>query len=280
MAAESTYGTISAIRPSTGKIVWQRKTAWLWSGSLATAGGLLFVGDNDGWFRAYDARSGKTLWEFFCGAGVNAPPIAFEQDGEQFIAVIAAGSRYSSLHGSALLVFGLGAGRASAPGATPSEAAPSPSASAAPWPPEGATRAGAHLAYAANQRTAWIDLQASAMRFNGTANGAETFVVPLGWTVELRMRNTDALPHSARVVARLDTIPLTLPAATAPGAETANAEAGLPHDAAQTFRWTADRAGDFLIACAVPGHAAAGMYLRLVVQADAALPTSSTARRR
>jgi alcohol dehydrogenase (cytochrome c) len=81
VAAESTYGTISAIHPSTGKIAWQRRTGWLWSGALATAGGLVFVGENDGWFRAYDARTGRPLWEFFCGAGVNAPPVSFEMDG-------------------------------------------------------------------------------------------------------------------------------------------------------------------------------------------------------
>src|SRR5262249_50107829 len=115
VAAESTYGTISAIRPSTGKIAWQRRTRWLWSGALATPRGLGFVGDIAGWLRAYDARPGRTLGEFFCGAGVSAPPVSFELDGEQFVAVVAAGSRYSELRGSALLIFGLGAGRAEAP---------------------------------------------------------------------------------------------------------------------------------------------------------------------
>ncbi|HEX5073863.1 MAG TPA: PQQ-binding-like beta-propeller repeat protein [Gemmatimonadaceae bacterium] len=278
--AESTYGTISAIRPSTGKIAWQRRTGWLWSGALATAGGLLFVGENDGWFRAYDARTGRPLWEFFCGAGVNAPPVSFELDGEQFIAVVAAGSRYSESRGSALIVFGLGGDRAapmmaaerSIPSSTPDRAET--------WPPDGATRVGSRLAYSGAQRVAWIgvDADSRAMSFNSAANGGETFVVPLGWTVEVRLHNADAAPHSARVIASRDTIPLTIPGAVFAGAESASAEAGVGSGRSQVFRFSASRAGNYLIACAVPGHAAAGMYVRLVVQADVARPSWRGAR--
>ena len=269
--AESTYGTISAIRPSTGTIAWQRRTSWLWSGALATAGGLVFVGDVDGWLRAYDARTGRTLWEFFCGAGVNAPPVSFELDGEQFIAVVAAGSRYSELHGSGLVVFGIGAGRAP----MPMELAGTPRSlgaeRAAPWPPDSATRVGANLAYSSTQRMAWINVDADprAMSFNAAARGGETFVVPLGWTVEIRLRNRDAVPHSVRVVSATDTLPLSLPSASFSGAETATAEAGLAYGRQEVVRFKADHAGKFLIACAVPGHAAAGMYVQLVVETGA-----------
>ena len=284
VAAESTYGTISAIRPSTGKIAWQRRTGWLWSGALATAGGLLFVGENDGWFRAYDAHTGRTVWEFFCGAGVNAPPVSFELDGEQFIAVVAAGSRYSEARGSALLVFGLGGGRAAPPVmAVERPAAPSsPADHAEAWPPDSATRVTSRLAYSSAQRVAWIgvDADSRAMSFNAAAHGGETFVVPLGWTVEVRLRNGDAAPHSARVIAARDTIPLTISRAVFAGAESSNAEAGLAYGRRQVFRFTADRAGEFLIACAVPGHAAGGMYVRLVVQADAIKPRWSSSARR
>ena len=44
-------------------------------GALATAGRPLFVGESDGWFKAYDAATGKVLWSFFAGAGVNAPSL-------------------------------------------------------------------------------------------------------------------------------------------------------------------------------------------------------------
>jgi PQQ-dependent dehydrogenase (methanol/ethanol family) len=282
VAAESTYGTISAIRPSTGKIAWQRRTGWLWSGALATAGGLLFVGETDGWLRAYDARTGRTVWEFFCGAGVNAPPVSFELDGEQLIAVVAAGSRYSQTRGSALLLFGLGAAGAARPPAAQTPATPSPSARAEPWPPEHATRDAPHLAYDSTQRVAWVgvDANAGAMRYNGAAHGGETFVIPLGWTVEVRLRNADATPHSARVVAATDSVPLTISAASFAGAESANAAVGLPYGGSDVFRFKADRSGAYLIACAVPGHAAAGMYVRLVVRPDVSRPSSSPTARR
>ena len=278
VVAESTYGTISAIRPSTGKIAWQRRTGWLWSGALATAGGLVFVGDNAGWLRAYDARTGKTLWEFFCGAGVNAPPVSFELDGEQFIAVLAAGSRYSDLHGSALLVFGLGA-RVTEPAPTTVVAQSSSNVRDEPWPRDSATRASPNLAYSSAKQTAWIGVEADAraMSFNSAPRGAETFVVPLGWTVEIRLRNRDAAPHSARVVSATDTLPLALPAASFPGAENSKAETGLAYGRSDVFRFKADHAGKFLIACAVPGHAAAGMYVQLVIEPN--LSAASSMRR-
>jgi PQQ-dependent dehydrogenase (methanol/ethanol family) len=280
--AESTYGTISAIRPSTGKIVWQRRTSWLWSGALATASGLVFVGDNDGWLRAYDARTGRTLWEFFCGAGVNAPPISFELNGEQFIAVVAAGSRYSEHHGSALLIFGVGSNGVgqSVPATVVTQSLGS--ARDEPWPSDSAVRAAPKLAYSSARRVAWIGVDADprAMSFNTAARGGETFVVPLGWTVEIRLRNRDAAPHSARIVSAMDTLPLTLPAPVFPGAQSANAEAGLAYGRSEVFRFKAERAGRFLIACAVPGHAAAGMYVRLVVQPNASLPSWSASATR
>ena len=128
---------------------------------------------------------------------------------------------------------------------------------------------------------AWIgvDADARAMSFNAAANGDETFVVPLGWTVEIRLSNGDAAPHSARVVPVLDTIPLTILGAVFAGAESANAEAGIAFGRSQVFRFSTSRAGKYLIACAVPGHAAAGMYVRLMVQADVSTPSWRGARR-
>jgi glucose dehydrogenase len=103
------WSTLAAVDPLTGKIRWQTRTAPLSTlgGALATGGGLVFAGDQGGWFRAYDQRNGKVLWEFMCGAGVNAPPVAFEQDGETWIAVAAGGSFYDGGFGDAVFVFGL-----------------------------------------------------------------------------------------------------------------------------------------------------------------------------
>ena len=85
-------GTLSAIDPKDGKIKWQLKTDLpMMSGALATAGGLLFAGESNGDFIAVDARSGKRLWRFATGAGVNAPAITYRVGGRQYVAVAAGG---------------------------------------------------------------------------------------------------------------------------------------------------------------------------------------------
>jgi PQQ-dependent dehydrogenase (methanol/ethanol family) len=60
----------------------------LWSPALATAGGIVFYGTMDGWFKAIDARSGKLLWQFKTGSGIIGQPISYRgPDGHQYIAV-------------------------------------------------------------------------------------------------------------------------------------------------------------------------------------------------
>ena len=44
---------------------------------LATAGDLVFTGEGNGSFNAFDAKTGKKLWSFQCGAGVNSPPVSY-----------------------------------------------------------------------------------------------------------------------------------------------------------------------------------------------------------
>jgi alcohol dehydrogenase (cytochrome c) len=101
-------GILSAIEIATGKIKWKSdRPGTVWSGTLATAGGLVFMGESDGWFRAYDAENGNILWSFFCGAGVDSSPITYELDGRQYIAVAAGGIRYAQLKGNSIFVFAL-----------------------------------------------------------------------------------------------------------------------------------------------------------------------------
>jgi len=57
------------------------------SAALPTAGGLVFAGSLDRWFRAYDDTTGKVLWETRTSNAVNAPPISFSVGGKQYIAV-------------------------------------------------------------------------------------------------------------------------------------------------------------------------------------------------
>ena len=87
------FGNVTAVDYNTGKIAWQVKTPLpMMGGALATAGGLVFAGEGDGWFRAYDAKSGKVLWSFYANAGVNAPPASYSVDGKQYIVVGAGGN--------------------------------------------------------------------------------------------------------------------------------------------------------------------------------------------
>jgi alcohol dehydrogenase (cytochrome c) len=93
IATEPSFGNVTAVDYNTGKIAWQVKTPLpMMGGALTTAGGLMFTGEGDGWFRAYDAKSGKVLWSFFAGAGVNAPPASYTVDGKQYIVVGAGGN--------------------------------------------------------------------------------------------------------------------------------------------------------------------------------------------
>ncbi len=107
---EEQSGTFTAIDVNTGKIAWQNKLPDpLIGGALATAGGVVFTGgDGTGNFYAFDAKTGKELWRFQCGAGVNAAPISFEVDGEQFIAVAAGGNfQLRFPYGDSVFIFGL-----------------------------------------------------------------------------------------------------------------------------------------------------------------------------
>jgi len=57
-------------------------------GMLPTAGGLVFHGNIQGWFKALDASTGKLLWQFNTGSGISAGPVTYELDGKQYVAVV------------------------------------------------------------------------------------------------------------------------------------------------------------------------------------------------
>jgi alcohol dehydrogenase (cytochrome c) len=60
-----------------------------WAGVLATGGGLVFSGSDEGNFYALDGRTGKPLWDFQTGGPIAANPISFAVDGKQYVAVAA-----------------------------------------------------------------------------------------------------------------------------------------------------------------------------------------------
>jgi PQQ-dependent dehydrogenase (methanol/ethanol family) len=84
-------GVFTAWDPINRRPVWEIKEDLpLWSPALATAGGLVFYGTMDGWFKAVDARTGKLLWQFKAGSGIIGQPISYRgPDGRQYIAVVA-----------------------------------------------------------------------------------------------------------------------------------------------------------------------------------------------
>jgi PQQ-dependent dehydrogenase (methanol/ethanol family) len=90
---EAQAGNITAVDYNTGKIKWQVKTPEpMIGGILATAGGLVFTGEGNGKFAAYNSSNGEELWNFRAGAGVNAPPSTYMLDGRQYIVVGAGGN--------------------------------------------------------------------------------------------------------------------------------------------------------------------------------------------
>jgi len=97
--AEPFLGFLKAIDPTTGEVKMKfQHTSPTWSGVLSTAGGLIFSGDAEGNFIAFDAASLKPLWHFQMGGAVYAPPMAFAVDGKEYVAIAA---------GSAIYTFGL-----------------------------------------------------------------------------------------------------------------------------------------------------------------------------
>jgi alcohol dehydrogenase (cytochrome c) len=96
---EQRWGAVRAIDPTTGDVKWEFKmfrpsTA----GTLATAGGLVFTGDRDGYFIAVDARTGTPLWKVHVGGPVASGPITYSINNRQHVAISA---------GSSVFTFGL-----------------------------------------------------------------------------------------------------------------------------------------------------------------------------
>jgi alcohol dehydrogenase (cytochrome c) len=102
-------GPFVALDVETGKIAWQYKAPQpLIGGALATAGNLVFMGEGNGWFDAFNASTGDRVWRYNLGAGVNAPPITYQVNGEQYVAVAAGGNfQMTYPYGDTLAIFKL-----------------------------------------------------------------------------------------------------------------------------------------------------------------------------
>jgi len=106
---EAQWGRLVAVNLDTGKVAWGVKTDQpLVGGVLATAGNLVFNGEANGWFKAFDATNGKELWRFNAGAGVNAPAVSYMVNGKQYVAVAAGGNnQIDAKRGNSVFVFAL-----------------------------------------------------------------------------------------------------------------------------------------------------------------------------
>jgi glucose dehydrogenase len=108
-ATQGIYGLVTAVDLATGRIAWQtRLPKPQIGGVLATAGGLVFSGSSDKHVVALDARTGRPLWSYPTDAAVNAPPITYEVDGVQYVAVAATGLQtLNTPRGDEMLAFAL-----------------------------------------------------------------------------------------------------------------------------------------------------------------------------
>ena len=106
---EEQWGRVAAVNVDTGKISWKFDTEQpLIAGALATAGDLVFYGEGNGLFRALDARNGKLLWEYQCGAGANAMPVSYSVKDRQYVAMGCGGNTQLDFkRGNTMFVYAL-----------------------------------------------------------------------------------------------------------------------------------------------------------------------------
>jgi len=87
--SDGQYGRVMAVNLATRKVAWvERQRAPVTTGTLATAGGLVFEGSMDRWFRARDDSNGKVLWHVRLNDVPNSAPISYSVNGRQYVAIV------------------------------------------------------------------------------------------------------------------------------------------------------------------------------------------------
>jgi alcohol dehydrogenase (cytochrome c) len=84
---------LRALDPVTGAKRWEYPMAGpatMWAGTVATAGGLIFFGDDQGQLVAVDSANGKDLWHYNMGQYLSASPMTFSVNGRQYVAIVSA----------------------------------------------------------------------------------------------------------------------------------------------------------------------------------------------
>ena len=114
---QSSYGHLSAVDVSSGAVKWRYKDDYpLVGGTMATAGGLVFTGDQKGYALAFDDTTGELLWKFQTGSTVRGQPATYKVNGRQYVAIPSGGGGLAvslvgenplASKGSTLFVFAL-----------------------------------------------------------------------------------------------------------------------------------------------------------------------------
>lgn len=173
--------------------------------------------------------------------------------------------------------------RASSPAPTtaaaPAASAASTSTAASAAASDSSVKVNEFLSYDPAAKTVSLELFAAhgsvngGMNFNGASNGGSTITVPVGWTVSWSFKNEDAIPHSAIVLPNKMPFPAQPQEPAIPRAYTKDVTAGLPTNGTDQTTFKASPAGEYVIACGVPGHAPSGMWIHFNVSADAKVPS-------
>ncbi len=106
--SDGNFGRIQAVNLETRQVVWtHRQRAPIASSALATAGGVVFAGSTDRRFSAYDAATGKVLWDTPLNASPSSSPITYTAGGAQYVAVVTGGGGAYDSDGQALIAEGV-----------------------------------------------------------------------------------------------------------------------------------------------------------------------------
>jgi sulfocyanin len=138
------------------------------------------------------------------------------------------------------------------------------------------------MSYDAEAKTVKLKLNSAhgsnngGMNFNGGFSGNSTITIPVGWSVSWNFTNEDAIPHSAIVLANKQPFPAQPQDPAIPRAYTSDVGGGLATGKTDATTFKASPAGDYVIACGVPGHAPSGMWIKLTVSATATVPAYAT----
>ena len=86
---EPSYSALRALDPKTGEMRWEQKVGdAVFAGVMSTASGLVFAGDNEGSFNAFESRTGKRLWSYRTGSRIyGAGPMSYMLDGRQYVLI-------------------------------------------------------------------------------------------------------------------------------------------------------------------------------------------------